>query len=78
MCVTVCMQWKSLYYFESDKDMTPLGSIRLDLVEVDHYKAAKGAPGPSTGFTLVGGKKVHPRTFLCDTPGILRSLCARC
>jgi len=58
------LKWKSLYYFKNETDLTPLGSIRLDLIEIEFYMQDE-----ARGFTLVGGRKVNPRTFVCKNQG---------
>ena len=59
-CVLKC---GALYYFKHEGDLNPLGSIRLDLVEVLPYRSEGG----SAGFTLQGGRKQNPRTFVAET-----------
>jgi hypothetical protein len=53
---------KKRYYFKNEADMNPAGSIRLDLVEVTFYRE-----GDRVGFTLAGGRKHNPRTFVTES-----------
>jgi hypothetical protein len=56
------LKFGTLYYFKNEGDLNPLGSIRLDLVEVHAYRE-----GASVGFTLQGGRKQNPRTFVAES-----------
>ncbi len=56
------LKFGALYYFKNEGDLNPLGSIRLDLVEVHPYRE-----GASVGFTLQGGRKQNPRTFVAES-----------
>lgn len=56
------LKFGALYYFKTESDLNPAGSIRLDLVEVTLYHDADNR----VGFTLQGGRKHNPRTFVTE------------
>ena len=57
-----CLKFGTLYYFKSEDDINPAGSIRLDLVEVSFFRDPEGR----VGFSLQGGRKHNPRTFITE------------